>query len=73
MQKRKLPRDINARAAMIVAMSTGQASPEPASKIKNPISAASGKLGGQARAQSLSKKKRAEIAKLAAIARWKKS
>lgn len=71
MQKRKLPRDINSRAAMIVAMSTGQ-SPEPESS-KNPAASASGKLGGKARAQSLSKRKRAEIAKLAASARWKKS
>jgi hypothetical protein len=71
MQKRKLPRDINARAAMIVAMSTGQAFPEPESK--NSVAAASGKLGGKARAQSLSKRKRAEIAKLAAAARWRKS
>ena len=73
MQKRKLPRDINARAAMIVAMSTGQTLPEPQSKNKNPIAAASGKLGGKARAEALSIKKRKEIAKLAAAARWKKS
>jgi len=73
MQKRKLPRDVNARAAMIVAMSTGQTLPEPESENKNPIAAASGRLGGKARAQSLSKRKRAEIAKLAAAARWRKS
>ena len=73
MQKRKLPRDINARAAMIVAMSTGQISPEPEPENKNAIAAASGKLGGKARAHSLSTKKRKEIAKLAAAARWRKS
>jgi hypothetical protein len=71
MQKRKLPRDINSRAAMIVAMSTGQAVPEP--EHKNPVAAANGQLGGNARAQVLSKRERSHIAKLAAAARWKKS
>jgi hypothetical protein len=85
---RKLPRDINARAAQIVALSTGQPVPnlsgkaevkptsEPTS-IKNPAAVALGRLGGlkggKARAASLTKRKRAEIAKLAAAARWKKS
>jgi len=44
---------------------------------KNPAAVALGRLGGlkggKARAEALSKKKRAEIAKLAAAARWKKS
>jgi hypothetical protein len=43
---------------------------------KNPYAAALGKLGGQkggrARAKSLSKKRRSEIARKAAMARWKK-
>lgn len=85
----KLPRDINARAAAIVALSTGQPipkltdtpdAPKPAiapAKEKNPAAVALGRLGGlkggNARAKSLTKKKRAEIAKLAAVARWKKS
>ena len=87
MQKCKLPRDPNARAAQIVAMSTGQplpnlsdreekTTPEPISD-KNPAAVALGRLGGlkggKARAAALSKRKRAEIAKLAAAARWKKS
>jgi hypothetical protein len=84
MQKRKLPRDPNSRAAMIVAMSTGQPLPNLTGKTvpvepdtKNPAAVALGRLGGlkggRARALSLSKKKRAEIAKIAAAARWKKS
>jgi len=87
MQKRNLPRDANSLAAQIVAMSTGQSVPklsgeEPApisnpGKEKNPAAVALGRLGGlkggKARAESLSKKKRAEIARLAAAARWKKS
>ena len=43
---------------------------------KNPFAAALGKLGGEkggrARARSLSKKRRSEIARKAAQARWKK-
>jgi hypothetical protein len=87
MQKRKLPRDINARAAMIVAMSTGQPLPNLTGKAdatqsasepaKNPAAVALGRLGGlkggNARAKALTKKKRADIAKLAAAARWKKT
>jgi hypothetical protein len=84
---RKLPRDINARAAQIVALSTGQPLPnltgkevkpvsEPISD-KNPAAVALGRLGGlkggKARAAALSKRKRAEIAKIAAAARWKKA
>jgi hypothetical protein len=39
---------------------------------KNPAAVALGKRGGQARAQGLSKKRRKEIAKTAAQARWSK-
>lgn len=46
-------------------------------KEKNPAAVALGRLGGlkggKARAAALSKKKRSEIAKKAAAARWKKS
>ena len=90
MQKKKLPRDPNALAARIVAMSTGQDLPndlkamtgaetgnppvlEEGSK-KNPAAVALGRLGGlkggKARAEALSKKKRAEIARKAAATRW---
>jgi len=80
MQKRKLPRDANSLAAKIVAMSTDESS-QPALPVesdgKNPAAVALGRLGGlkggKARAEKLSKRKRAEIAKLAAFARWKKS
>jgi hypothetical protein len=48
----------------------------PAAGGKNPYAAALGKLGGEkgglARAKSLSKKRRSEIARKAAKARWKK-
>ena len=71
MQKRKMPKDRNQLAAQIVAMSTGQ-EPQPE---KNPAAVALGRLGGlkggKARAASLSKKRRSEIAKAAAQSRWK--
>jgi hypothetical protein len=87
---KKLPRDSNALAARIVAMSTGEPPPKllPVQKKaaastpelpvqKNPAAVSLGRLGGlkggKARAAALSKKKRAEIARLAAAARWKKS
>lgn len=88
MQKKKLPRDANSLAARIVAMSTGEEPPQltpksaeqperQADSEKNPAAVALGRLGGlkggRARADALSKKKRAEIARLAAAARWKKS
>ena len=39
---------------------------------KDPAAVSLGKRGGKARAEALSKKERAEIAKKAAAARWKK-
>jgi hypothetical protein len=68
--------DLNQTAANIVAQSTGQPLPivNP-SPIKNPAAVALGRLGGlkggKARAKSLSKTQRREIAKKAAKARWK--
>lgn len=79
MQKpRKLPSDMNSRAAQIVAFSTGQAVPgtqtPPAVSGKNPAAVALGRLGGlkggKARAAALSKKRREEIAQAAAKKRW---
>lgn len=50
------------------------AEPKPAQPEKNPAAVALGKLGGlkggKARAAALSKRKRSEIAKKAAAARW---
>lgn len=74
----KRPRDVNQLAKMIVDMSTGEIPKEdkPPEREKNPAAVALGKLGaskgGQARAAKLSPKKRKEIAKKAAEARWNK-
>lgn len=77
MAKSKRPTDPNQRAKSIVDIATGEM--EDTDKIqdgKNPAAVALGKLGGlkggKARAESLTAKKRSEIAKKAAAARWKK-
>jgi hypothetical protein len=74
--KPKKPRDVNQLAKFIGDQLTGRA---PAEAIqddgKNPAAVALGRLGGmkggKARAAKLTKKRRAEIAKKAAAARWK--
>lgn len=70
------PRDANQLAKSIVDIATREPDEvEPAAK--NPAAVALGRLGGlkggKARAQSLTAKKRSEIAKKAAAARWKKT
>lgn len=84
---KKPKKDINQLAASIVAQATGEAEPvedgdepeddsEPEDDGKNPAAVALGRLGGKkggpARAAKLSAKKRSEIAKNAAAARWAK-
>ena len=77
-KKPRLP-DPNVLAFNIVKAITGEAPAvapaEPSTNGKNPAAVALGKLGGakggKARAASLSAKKRREIAKKAAKARWK--
>jgi hypothetical protein len=73
-KKIKLPADINKRAKSIVDLATG--GEEPDTSGKNPAAVALGRLGGlkggKARAESLTAKKRSEIAKGAAAARWHK-
>lgn len=65
-------KDLNQTAFNIVQQSTGQAALAPA---KNPAAVALGRLGGlkggNARAASLSAKRRKQIAASAAKARWK--
>lgn len=74
--KRPRPRDFNARAFQSVAILTGTA-PPPEEEPVDPIQAAARELGrrgglkgGKARAEKLSPRRRKEIAKKAAAARW---
>lgn len=72
----KRPRDVNSLAKFIADVATGQAELPKTDEGKDPAAVALGRKGGlkggKARAESLSAKKRAEIAKKAASARWKK-
>jgi hypothetical protein len=73
----KRPRDLNQLAKAITDEATGQPppTPKPGDGDKNPAAVALGRLGGlkggKARAEKLSGKKRREIARKAALARWK--
>lgn len=75
MQKRKMPRDPNQRAKLIVDMVLGEAEPEPL-PAKDPERVERGKLGGskggKLRAERLSPERRREIAQQAAAARWQR-
>lgn len=76
-RSRKRPRDPNQLAKAIVDIATGQVEDidDTSESGKNPAAVALGRLGGlkggKARAETLSKKRRAEIARRAAKARWK--
>lgn len=77
-KKIKRPTDTNQRAKSIVDIATGEKEDEVKlnDEGKNAAAVALGRLGGlkggKARAKALSAKKRSEIAKKAAKARWNK-
>jgi hypothetical protein len=67
-QGQKRPADVIGNAVKVMRIATGEETEETAVKS---AAAELGSRGGKARAASLSKKKRAEIARQAAKARWK--
>jgi hypothetical protein len=67
----KRPRDTNQLAKMIVDLATGEIDEEMPESPKVRAGRLGGLKGGRARAETLSKKRRSEIAKKAAEARWK--
>jgi hypothetical protein len=67
----KRPADVNARTVMIAKIATGEIEDVTTDDGKNAAAVALGRMGGKARAASLGKRKRAEIARKAAAARWK--
>jgi hypothetical protein len=79
MEKKKRPKNISQLAYQIVKEATREPQEHLQSlgKEKNPAAVALGRLGGlkggKARAEKLSPKKRKEIARKAAKARWEKS
>lgn len=73
-ERSRKPRDLNEMAATIVERATSdEPAPDPYEG-KNPAAVELGRLGGKkggkARAASLSREQRAEIARRAATARW---
>lgn len=75
-KKKKRPRDLTQLAKSIVDEATNQLPPEEAEESEKSPKAKAGRKGGlkggRARAEKLSRKKRSEIAKKAALKRWKK-
>jgi hypothetical protein len=74
-QGQKRPADVIGNAVHVMRIATGQIEEkqEPKSTAAVARGRAGGTKGGKARAASLSAEQRAEIAKVAATARWKKS
>jgi hypothetical protein len=71
--RRKRPRDPNQLGKLVVDIAVGEVQdrpPTPEEQGKDPAAVALGQRGGQARASGLSARKRKEIAKKAAKARW---
>jgi len=68
----KRPADVNARVVMIARIATGEIEDMTTADGKNAAAVALGRMGGNARAESMSKKRRNEIARKAAETRWSK-
>ena len=66
----KRPADVVGAAVMVAKIATGEVKDKTPNDGKNKAAQALGRLGGRARAEKLSKKRRAEIAKKAAAKRW---
>jgi hypothetical protein len=65
--------DANQRAVMIGRIATGEADDLTTDDGKNAAAVALGRMGGQARAKTMTAKRRKEVAAKAAEARWKKA
>ena len=70
----KRPADTHAAAIMVARIAVGENEdlvPSAEDEGKNPAAVALGRMGGKARAKSMSSKGRSEIARKAAQQRWK--
>jgi hypothetical protein len=72
MAKHKRPKDTVQKAIFIAQIATGEIQEPNPDEGKNAAAVSLGKLGGDARAKSLTHEKRKEIAKNAAKKRWEK-
>jgi len=71
-QGRKRPADVIGNAVHVMRIATRQIDKQALeSEEKNQAAVALGRMGGKARAKGLSAKRRKEIAKKAALRRWK--
>jgi hypothetical protein len=68
----KRPADAIGNAIMIGRIATGEVEDLTTDDGKNAAAVALGRMGGKARAESMTAKRRKEIAKHAAAARWSK-
>lgn len=68
----KRPADVISNAVKIAQIATGEIEDDVTDDGKNKAAQALGSRGGKARANSLTKEQRSEIAKKAAKMRWKK-
>lgn len=68
----KRPADVIGNAIKVARIATGEVEDEKTDDGKDKAAVSLGKRGGMARAEALTPKKRSEIAKTAAKARWKK-
>ena len=67
----KRPADVIGAAVKVMRIATGEIQEDTGVKsAKNQAAAELGRMGGQARAKKLDKKRRAEIARTAAAKRW---
>jgi hypothetical protein len=69
----KRPADVIGNAVKVVRIATGEEEEQTPALQGKEYARKGGLKGGKARAKALSPKQRAEIARLAAEARWKKS
>lgn len=69
----KRPRDPNQLAKMMVNIASGEGPTAQATAPKPNRKHVGGKIGGKARAKTLAPEDRVDIARAAALARWKKS
>ena len=66
----KRPADVIGNAVHVMRIATGEIEDKVTEDGKNAAAVALGRMGGKARAEGMTAKKRAEIAKKAAKARW---
>jgi hypothetical protein len=71
-RRERRPTNVNARAVMIAKIATGEIDDVITEDGKNAAAVALGRMGGKARASGMAAKKRKDIARNAAMARWGK-